>query len=513
MRGISAGTIARAYLVTMLLLAVLASSPFQLGLAIVLVAIQLFCAYKPSNSSLNLVLTVGSLVFAPLALEALVGGLFAVLLVIPALLVLNQALRYYAVTQVVSFSRKGRKASEVLKALAVGLILVLLVSVIAWNLTLTLTVVLLLGYAGFVSACILQRVPKTTLEVKKTWSRTVAGDTDSRIISFKGKARVPLRVFLQPVDSWVCVEPSSFTLASQDGMDATLRFTPPLAGPSTIQLQACSVDSMGLIVSGQVLEPIDLHIIPRAKFAQWLANKFLEQTSLGAGISVATAQSSAKAAKRGVEFFGNRPYQSGDRLKDVDWKHSYMLGELIVKEFSGAHGNNGIIVANLTANNVEAADRLAYNFVMSALTLAMEALPSALAVYNQDETLAATSLMNPRETLKKALKLTQRIMIVEPKEKVLQPTTIRKLRRSIGQLSKVNGEPARQLSELLKLETIANQEAAKQHPATETLAEATRSTQGSAVIIVASPIGDDSDALLLALERLKDKGYSTVMVG
>jgi hypothetical protein len=190
-----------------------------------------------------------------------------------------------------------------------------------------------------------------------------------------------------------------------------------------------------------------------------------------------------------------------------------MLGELIVKEFSGAHGNNGIIVANLTAKNVEAADRLAYNFVMSALTLALEALPSALAVYNQNENLAATSLMNPRETLKKALKLTQRITIVEPKEKVLQPTTIRKLRRSIGQLSKVNGEPARQLSELLKLETIANQEAAKQHPATETLAEATRNVQGSAVMIVASPISDDSDALLLALERLKDKGYSTVMVG
>ena len=62
-----------------------------------------------------------------------------------------------------------------------------------------------------------------------------------------------------------------------------------------------------------------------------------------------------------------------------------MLGELIVKEFAGAQGQTGIIVADLTAKDLEDADILAYNFVMSALTLATESLPSALAVYNQKE--------------------------------------------------------------------------------------------------------------------------------
>ncbi len=78
-----------------------------------------------------------------------------------------------------------------------------------------------------------------------------------------------------------------------------------------------------------------------------------------------------------------------------------MLGELIVKEFAGAQGQVGIIVADLTAKDAEDADKLAYNFVMSALTLATEALPSALAVYNRNEVLAVTtadeSSGNPKE--------------------------------------------------------------------------------------------------------------------
>ena len=53
-----------------------------------------------------------------------------------------------------------------------------------------------------------------------------------------------------------------------------------------------------------------------------------------------------------------RPFQSGDRWRDLDWKDSCMLGELIVKEFAGAQGQVEIIVADLTAKNAEYADHL-----------------------------------------------------------------------------------------------------------------------------------------------------------
>jgi hypothetical protein len=171
----------------------------------------------------------------------------------------------------------------------------------------------------------------------------------------------------------------------------------------------------------------------------------------------------------------------------------------------------GIIVADLTAKDAKAADELAYDFVMSALTLATESLPSALAVYNQNEVLAATSLMDPRETLKKVLGLTERITVVEPEERVLQPTETRMLKRSIALLSLANTESAREFSEFLKFELEANQETAKKHPGTEVLAKATGSVQGPAVIVVASPMSGDCYALLLALEMLKEKGYGIVM--
>jgi len=37
--------------------------------------------------------------------------------------------------------------------------------------------------------------------------------------------------------------------------------------------------------------------------------------------------------------------------------------------------------------------------------------------------------------------------------------------------------------------------------------------QGPAVITVVSSMGNDSDALLLSLERLREKGYRIVQVG
>ena len=331
-------------------------------------------------------------------------------------------------------------------------------------------------------------------------------------MNIKGKPNTSILVSLQPVDSWVEVEPTNFVLPAKREIKATVRFTPPLAGPSKIRLKSSFVDARGLIQTGQIFEPLDLHIIPKAKYAQWLANKYLEQTSAGLGMAVDIPTPSSRATKRGVEFHGSRPYQSGDKLRDIDWRHSYMLGELIVKEFAGAQGQIGVIAADLTAKDAEDADELAYNFVMTALTLAVEALPSALAVYNRKEVLTVTQPMNPRETLKKTLELTEKITIVEVKDKVLQPTQMLRLKRSMGQLAQVQTEAAQKLLQLLEFEFEANQEAAKVHPSTLALAKAVKNIQGPAVITAVCMM-DDCEALLLMLEQLREKGYSIVMVG
>ena len=460
MTSLTAGAIARGYLVALLVLATLFSSIFTLCLALGLLGVVLYSFYKPLKASWNLVLAVGLLVFAPLALETL-AGVYAFILIIPALLMLDASLRNFALTQVISFSKVGRSASYVLKSLVVGLFLVFGVSVLVWNFTLMLSAILLLGYLGIMVLQVLRNVPKMSLQEDKSWSRVVVGNSETAKFKLKGKAKRVILVSLRSADKWVDVAPSSFLLKAESEVDVDLRFTPPLAGPSKLCLQACFDDSRGLVQTGQILEPLDLHIIPRAKYAAWLAGKFLEQTSSGGGLATPISSSSSKLGTHGVEFFGSRAYQSGDRLKDIDWRHSYILGELIVKEFSGAQGQVGVIVADLTAKSAEDADELAYDLVMSALTFATEGLPSGLAVYDSEGVVFAAQPMNPRETLKKALALTEKIVIEEVKERILDTPKIGGLKRSLGLLEQVQGNSAQRLGELLMFEFAANEAAAK----------------------------------------------------
>ena len=52
----------------------------------------------------------------------------------------------------------------------------------------------------------------------------------------------------------------------------------------------------------------------------------------------------------------------------------------------------------------------------------------------------------------------------------------------------------------------------KIHPATLALAEAVEKINGSAVVTVVSSMGNDSGALSLTLEQLKQRGFSVVFV-
>jgi hypothetical protein len=252
MTSVTATTLAKAYLVIVLLLAVLFSPPLQLGLALVLFAIQVYSAYKPPRPDVNLILTVISLVFAPLALQTLAGPGYAVLLMVPAVFLLNQSLKNNAATQTVGFAKTGRNATDTLKALALGLLLLFAAALVLWNVTLVLTAAALTVYLTSMVFYVVRRVPRKPLQEKKTWSRIVAGDTDAKTTNLKAQTSTSTFVVLQALNPWVHLGQTNFKLLGHDETDVTLRFTPPLAGPNTIQLQATVTDSRGLIATTQV---------------------------------------------------------------------------------------------------------------------------------------------------------------------------------------------------------------------------------------------------------------------
>ena len=66
-------------------------------------------------------------------------------------------------------------------------------------------------------------------------------------------------------------------------MQLNLSITSPLAGPSYPQLQVSVIDPWGFTQVNQAIEPVELHVISRARYAEWLALRYLEQTGVGAG--------------------------------------------------------------------------------------------------------------------------------------------------------------------------------------------------------------------------------------
>ena len=506
-----AETISKAYLLLALFAAALISPLSHSAVAVLLLISQGYSIFRPPRAEVNLALAFLTLLLLPLTLEPVVGELAAALLIVPGLPVLDRSLRGNAAARSMAGSGRARKASTVLKALVVALPLAIFVSFIPEERTLTWTGILLTAYLGGLVVYVLWRIPRAPLEESRTWLRIIAGDTGETALTVRNRGRPALQLLLETPYPWVHVTPSRVDLGENEAA-LSLTVTPPLAGPSRLQLQASLVDPWGLIQTYQVLEPVELYVIPRARYAAWLAKKYLERMAPATAAMAASLPLPTRPRRfgRGTEYDGSRSYQLGDRLKDVDWKHSLKLNELIVKRLVEAQGQPALIAANLNAEDPEQADVLAYNMITSALTLAREAIPTALAFYDHKDVLAVTAAENPRQALMRTLKLAQGITLREAGERFLRPADLGRLKRTIGQLREAKAEPAQRLLNILRMEYEALEQAAKHHPATGALTEATGRTPPPALIVVLSLSRDDIEALAVTLDRLKKRGYDSV---
>jgi uncharacterized protein (DUF58 family) len=498
-------TIIKAYIIVLLIIVIIVSPLPQFALALTLLALQLYTTYKTFNPNINLTLTVVTIIFTPLTLVSLTGNILAVLFIIPIIYMLDQNLQENAFNQVSLHTKEGRNPTFTLKTLTITLAIVFLAALILSNETLLLSTTSIITYVLAVLGYNLRKIPKNPLKETKTWNRTLAGNIAHNITEVTTTSKPHLHTTLTTPEPWIQIKPAKFT-ATKNPQQVKQPYPPPLAGPKKLQIQATTMDTRGLIQTKQTLQPLNLHIIPKAKYAKWLAKKYLEQTTAGTASASAAPPRANRTAKYGVEYFGSRLYQPGDRLKDIDWKHTFTLGELVIKEYAGAHGQPTIIVADLTSKDAQDADKLAYNMVMAALTSATESLPAALAIYNQKEVLAATAPANPQETLKETLRITEKITITKPLLKTLRTTETRRLKRTNEEVK----ETHEKLAKFLEFEIETNQVTAKNHPANQALSKCTDKIPPPAIITITSPMTYDSYALEFTLEKLKEKGYSSI---
>jgi uncharacterized protein (DUF58 family) len=190
--------------------------------------------------------------------------------------------------------------------------------------------------------------------------RIVAGTTPDLQITLHSKTKFGGVLSLETPGDWLKVDTAALSL-NQQTMLLKLAVSPQLSGPSVVEIPAYASDIWGLTQFKFAISPVQLNVIPRARYAAWLAKKYLETTKQGMLplISNVSTVKPKYGLRRGVEYYGSQLYQAGDELKSLDWKHSAKYNKMITKEFIEFNGQPAILLVNLAVGNAEEADETA----------------------------------------------------------------------------------------------------------------------------------------------------------
>ncbi len=406
-----------------------------------------------------------------------------------------------------------RELSLTAKSLIVAIVSTTLASILIGNLSMAIVGIMLFLFLVVILIYILKNVPLTPLVVEQVEIQLIAGNTMNLPIKIVRNTRFPLHIFINSSCPWFHSDRSSIMGL---GTEAKLNFTinPSLSGPSLPWFEVLSMDYWGLTKTWQKIEPVKLYVIPRARYAEWLARKYLEETATGAEARAFTDTpiSIGMMHTSGVEYNTSQHYQPGDRMKDIDWKHTTKIGQIVVKKYTEDTRRMAIIVASLTGADADEADKLIYDLITSALTLARAIIPTSIAAYNHERVLAATPYLEPRGLVRKALELGQQVVLITPLKRYLHPVEIRQLRISLRQLEGRTQEAAKKLRNILEIEMRAIEERARIHPLKEALDHVTGHNPTPATIAVISTRSQDNEALSFVLEKMERKGYSTIIL-
>jgi len=488
-----------------------------------LLAVLVYTGLRPRSPAFNVVFNVMLVFLAPLVMAAVMDGLgldapyaagiVAVILPLPALLLLDDSLKKYAPGHQ-TFARAGgeRHITHTFAALAAGSLAVIVLGPVVGRPVLLLAGTGLLLYLVIVVTAVLASVPRPPFVANTVLKRIIAGTQGGMFLSLTSHASLRLYCRAVPADTWVHARPSQFVFEPGSGARLELTFTPALAGECQPSLVVSALDQRCLLQIDQRLEPLQLHVIPMARYAEWLARKYLEQAEAGVIAYDRLALRRLQAPKSGTEYLESRAYQPGDPLKDIDWKHTAKLNQLIVNTYGETGQQAAIIAANLEVANAAEADRLAFNLITVALTLARENVPAALAVYDRHRVVTNTGIIDTLEVLKQTLSLVRQVTPAEMEGRHLEPTDVAKVRRNIRQLQQADSEPARRLLEIFNFEHKAVEEVARNHPATLALNAAAAKVPAPVTIFLVSQLNHDAEAVLVATEKLARRNFKIVPV-
>ena len=497
------------------LIAAAVLSPLALSFIPVVLLIWVLYQWRWNNSPFIDFITQFFLFFATgLFFSQPAGPYFAFLISLPVLPAVEMRLRDIGRLTQPGKSRRKRSPTNIFIVIVSITLAVLVFGAITGSISLILAGGAVIIYLLAAGIYILRTLPLHPVTAEPVLLRVVAGSEGQTDIILRGKSGLKATLFLESPYDWFKIAPAAFIPLTAAGAVLKATAVPPLSGPEDIKMQSTVIDPWGLTQTRFEIEPVKLIVVPRARYAEWLAKKYMSGTKTGQ-LPLISNISSIKplfGLRRGIEFYGDKMYQPGDSMKNIDWKHSVKYNELVSKEFSEVQAQPAIILVNLAAHDAEEKDKLAYNIIISALCLAQDGIPAALAAYNAEDIVLTTQSLTGRDLVANSLRIVKDIITVPGAIKYLAPPDIGRLRANINRLDRAESKAAKALQELLQIEYKSLAINSRSNPCTRTLNEVTAKVNRLSTIIVISGRNHDADALAFNIHSLTGKGNAVITI-
>jgi uncharacterized protein (DUF58 family) len=504
----------RIYAVALLVTAAVRSSPALAFVPVILLVWFLYQWRWPSSQLVDFLTQYFVFFAAGLLLSAALNPYLAVLITLPLIVPIDLKLRDIGratLPDAAAGKRSVTNIGQVLIGITAGLAII---GLLVGSTPLLLACAAIFIYFLIIAWIIRRRLPTAPVDSNPIQLRALAGRETKTGILLKTKSKISGMLFLESPYPWFKAAPNAFIPLGTGEIPVNVLITPPLAGPTEIKLDACAIDPWGLSQIRFEISALKLVVIPRATYADYMARQYLSGSKTGRLplVSSVGAIQSLYGLRQGIEFYGNRMYQPGDNLKNIDWKHSVKYNELVTKEFFEVQGQPVIMLVNLVTGSAEESDKLAYNIIAASLSLAQDGIPTAIAAYDDQEVVLSTRGLAAQELLVRALEVVKEIVQRENTAKSLSPPDVARLRANIRRLGQTESHPAAVLRELLQIELKSLNLSAQSSPCTAALREVMMKTDRQSTLVVISRQNHDAEALAFNLQDMAMKGNAVISV-
>jgi hypothetical protein len=453
------------------------------------------------------VAALASVLVAPVLLAPYVGN-WSVLLALPAYAAVARGFEGLAPKLIAAAPQARRSLSPLALSVGGAIVVVLVTALVVAAPTLALTSGCLLLAMSLTAAVQYARLGSRPLHVECLDVTVRAGERVTIDLEVVPAARGGLLFALMAPEGAVLRNPGPF--APDDRAHKSVTLAPLLGGPSDVVVRASVTDSFGLVHLGQSLTAAHLNVIPRARVARWVAEEFLAHRGGGveAGGALSREVAGLLATLGGVEYLSSRLYVPGDTLLSIDWKHTSRLQSLVLKTFDDGTRSAGLILVNLSATDADEADRLEYEFLSAALTVATMSCGASIAAYGGRGKSELTRLLFGDALVRASLDACPGVSISPAWRRYSRPVSVQRVR---AQVVRARGAGATKLSALLALKERAVQSFVDSAPVGPLLLKAAH--QGLPAWCVAiSTMHRDAEAVLTGLHDLEGRGVGTSLV-